>query len=265
MEIYLILLTAVLILGRWMPQSGPCRKWYILIMAVLHTALCGLRHPNLTGDLMKYHWDFLAAGQGDWLDLGKNPGLYLLMKGVYHTFGGNFQVFLFLTAAVSQIAFGWIVWKVSPAPWLSYLTLHCLGFYSFGFSAVKQALGMAFVMLAFLGIAEGRPKFFLAMVGIAGLVHLPMLAFMPAYLLTRFRVDRAVLLGYVLAGAALFLLREPAAKLAAGLYYGEAAFTWSGGPGWRMCIFSFLCCSSRRCSASPEPGRWPLTAAAGTS
>lgn len=241
MEVYLILPAAVLVLGRWMPQAGPGRKWYVLLMVLLHTALCGLRHPHLTGDLMKYHWEFLSVGPGNWRIFQQNAGFYLMMKGIYHLSGGNFQVFLFAAAAVSQLAVGWILWKYSPAPWLSYLTLHCLGFYIFGFSAVKQTLGMAFVLLAVQGIVENRPKFFLGMVLIAGTIHLPMLAFLSAYFLTRFRVDRAVLIAYVLGGILLFLLREPAADAMAGLYYGEnMGFSWSGGPGGRFFLLFLI-------------------------
>lgn len=240
MEVYLILLGAVLVLGRCLPQQGRSRKWYILLMVLLHTALCGLRHPHLTGDLMKYHWEFLQIGQGNWAIPARNPGFYLLMKGIYHLSGGNFQVFLFVTAAISQLAAGWIIWKYSPAPWLSYLTLHCLGFYIFGFSALKQALAMAFVLLAFQGIGENRPKFFLGMVGLAGLIHLPMLAFLPAYFLTRFRVDRAVLMAYVLGGISLFLFREPAAALAGEVYYGEAAFSRYTSLGGRFFLILLI-------------------------
>lgn len=237
----MILLGAVLVLGRWMPQQGPRRKWYIAAMVLLHTLLCGLRHPHLTGDLMKYHWEFLSQSRAGWAIPARNPGFSLAMQGIYRVFDGNFQIFLFVTAAVSQLAAGWVIWKDSPAPWLSYLTLHCLGFFVFGFSAVKQALGMAFVLLAFRGIAENRPKFFFAMVALAGAVHLPMLAFLPAYFLTRFRVDRAVLAAYVLAGVLLFCCREPAAEAARQLYYGESdPLVWSGGPGGRFFLMVLI-------------------------
>lgn len=163
-----------------------------------------------------------------------------MMKGIYHLSNGNFQVFLMVSAAISQLAAGWILWKFSPAPWLSYLTLHCLGFYIFGFSAVKQALGMAFVLLSFQGIAENRPKLFLGMVAVAGLIHRPMLAFLPAYALTRFRIDRAVLIGYVLLGVLLFLLREQAAALLGQAYYGETAFSRYSGLGGRFFLILLI-------------------------
>ena len=238
MEVYLILLGVVLVFGRWL--EGRSRGWYILLMVLLHTALCGLRHPHLTGDLMKYHWEFLQIGQGNWEIPERNPVFYLLMQGIYHLSGGNFQVFLFASAALSQMAAGWIIWKFSPAPWLSYLTLHCLGFYIFGFSALKQALGMAFVLLSFQGIAENRPRLFLGLVMIAGAIHLPMLVFLPAYALARFRIDRAVLIGYVLLGVLLFLLREQAAALLGQAYYGESAFSRYGGLGGRYFLILLI-------------------------
>lgn len=238
MAVYLIALGAVLVLGRWL--EGRSRGWYILLMVLLHTALCGLRHPHLTGDLMKYHWEFLSAGQQSWMAFSKNPGFYWIMKGIYHLSGGNFQVFLLVSAAISQMAAGWIIWKFSPAPWLSYLTLHCLGFYIFGFSAVKQALGMAFVLLSFQGIAENRPWLFLGMAAVAGWIHRPMLAILPAYALTRFRIDRQVLIGYVLLGVLLFLLREQAAALLGQAYYGERAFSRYSGLGGRFFLILLI-------------------------
>lgn len=241
MGIYLILLGAVVVLGRWMPQQGPNRKYYIVLMALLHTLVCGLRHPHLTGDLMKYHWQFNAAGAGTMLPEGKNLGFFLLMRTVCRLTDGDFQIFLFLIAAVSQMAAALVIWRCSPAPWLSYLTLQCFGFYLFGFSAIKQGLGMALILLAFLGIVQNRPRWFLLFTLLAGAVHLPMLAFLPAYLLTRFRINRAMLVAYALLAAVLYAFRQQVAEFAGGVYYGgETAFSWSRGLGGRFFLILLM-------------------------
>lgn len=235
MEIYLILLGLTVVLGRWMPQQGPERKYCIVLMALLNTLVCGLRHPDLTGDLMKYHWQFNAAGAGTMLPDGKNFGFFLLMRLVFYLTDGNFQIFLFLTAAAAQLAAALVVFRCSPAPWLSYLTLHCFGFYIFGFSAIKQALGMALILLAFLGIVQDRPGWFLVFTLLAGAVHLPMLCFLPAYLLTRFRMDRAMLAAYTLLAGVLYAFRQEVAALAGGMYYGaETDFSRWDGLGGRF-------------------------------
>lgn len=241
MEIYLILAAATLLLGRFMPQEGPERKRCIILMALLQGFVCGFRYQHLTGDLMKYHWEFNAAAEAGWLEGGRNPGFYWLLKAVCHLSGGNFQVLLILIAAVTQIAAAVLIYRYSPAPWLSWLVFNCMGFYISGFSAIKQALAMALVMLAFLGIAERKLRLYLAMMALAGLVHLPALIFLPAYWVVQFRMDRAVLGAYALAGALLWLFREPFAAFLTELYYGEAAALSNGGsPGGRFFLILLI-------------------------
>ena len=50
-EIYWFIAIAVIVLGLIMPQQGPKRKYYIIIMAAIHTFVCGFRYQYLTGDL----------------------------------------------------------------------------------------------------------------------------------------------------------------------------------------------------------------------
>ena len=55
-KIYYYMVAAVLVLGFLLPQRGRQRKWYILLMAAVHTFVCGWRYMYLTGDLRKYAW-----------------------------------------------------------------------------------------------------------------------------------------------------------------------------------------------------------------
>lgn len=241
MEIYLIILAAVLLLGRVLPQEGPKRKQYIVLMALLHAFVCGFRYQHLTGDLMKYHWEFNATAEAGWLPDGRNVGFYLLMRLVYHLTDGNFQIFLLLIAVVTQAAAACVIDRYSPAPWLSYLVLNCMGFYIFGFSAVRQALAMAFVMLSFIGIAERKPGWFLGMMTIAGLVHLPSLIFLPAYPLVHFRVSREMLAAYILGGILLHIFKEPIVDFMRGLYYDDGTeFAYSGSLGGRFFLILLI-------------------------
>lgn len=241
MEIYLILVAATLLLGRYMSQEGPGRKRYVILMALLHGVLCGFRYQHLTGDLMKYHWEFNAAAETGWLDGDRNVGFFWLLKAVYHLSGGDFQILLLLIAAITQIAAAVLICRYSPAPWLSWLVFDCMGFYVSGFSAIKQALAMALVMLAFIGIAERKPRLYLAMMALAGLVHLPSLIFLPAYWVVRFRMDRTVLGAYALAGVLLWLFREPFAAFITELYYGEGlALADAGSPGGRFFLILLI-------------------------
>ena len=55
MSMYWIVVIIVLAFGMVMPQEGPQRKYYIILMNILHTFVCAFRYQYLTGDLIKYH------------------------------------------------------------------------------------------------------------------------------------------------------------------------------------------------------------------
>ena len=55
MSIYWIIVALVIVLGMVMPQQGIKRKYYIIIMAIIHAFVCGFRYQYLTGDLQTYH------------------------------------------------------------------------------------------------------------------------------------------------------------------------------------------------------------------
>lgn len=210
---YLCLLGAVALLSRLLP-----RKSYIWAMAGLQGLLLALRHPHLTGDLMKYHWLFSSGNPlSDW----KNPGFSLLMFGFSKISGDDFQLFLVFLALMVSLAVGITLNRFCPRPWLGFWVWNCLGFYIGAFSAIKQGLAMAMILLAHGGLEEGKFRKFLVFVGLAGIIHLPALIFLPAFFLTRFRFDGKMAAAYLVMGAVLWLLRGPAAELLASWYPAE--------------------------------------------
>ena len=191
---YILLVVAVLFFGAIMPQKGPKRIRYIILMTVLHTCLSGFRYQLLTGDLHKYYWTYFNCGSYAWSSPelwaeGRNFGFYYFNKLIYSIFGEEQQALLFCIALIVHVALAVVVYRYSSRPWFSYLVWNCLAFYVFGFSAIKQSLAMAFVMLSFVGIAENRLGVYLSMMAIAGSIHMPALVFFPAYWLTRKRVS----------------------------------------------------------------------------
>lgn len=225
MAVYGILVAITLVLGGILPQRGKHRWVYVVLMALILTAVSALRDNHMAGDLKKYHWEFLNAADAPWLDPqiwqnGRNAGFYLLMKLVNHLSHGEFQWLLIFIAAVSQFALAGVIGRYSPKPWMSYLVYLCMGFFSGGLATIKQTLAMALVLLAFRGIAEEKPKRFAGMTLLAGLIHLPALVVLAIYPLTRLRLTGRVLLGYLCAGAALYVLKVPLVTLVGQLYYG---------------------------------------------
>lgn len=237
---YILMVAAVLVFGAIMPQKGPKRIRYIILMTVLHTCLCGFRWQFLTGDLHKYYWNYFNCGSYDWFSAelwaeGRNFGFFYFNKIIYTIFGDNQQALLFCIALIIHVALAVVVYKYSPAPWFSYLVWNCMSFYLFGFSAIKQALAMAFVMLSFVGIAEKRVGFYLLMMAIAGSVHMPALVFLPAYWLAGMKVKPKVILLYVLLGVALYVFRNQFVAFIRTFYYeDDEVLMHSGEIGSRM-------------------------------
>ena len=231
MIFYLTLLGLTLVLSRLLPRR-PC----IWAAAGLHGLLAALRHPHLTGDLMKYNW-FYSSGDplSDW----KNPGFSLLMFGISEFTGDNYQLFLALLAFFSAWAVGTTLDRYCRRPWLGFWVWSCLGFYIGAFSAIKQGLAMGLILLAYGGLEQGNFRRFLFFTLFAGFFHLPALAFLPAYFLTRFRFDGKLAAAYLVAGAALWCFRGDAAAVLSQWYPAEL----SGGEmasGGRFCLIFLI-------------------------
>ena len=164
-SIYYILIAASILLGLIFSQKKESRKTYVIITAILHALVSGLRYQFLTGDLIRYNTLFQDYRYFGWFSEevfqeGRNFGFQWMMKAVCHITDGNFLIFLFLIAVIIEIIVAIIIYRYSPLPWLSYAMWNCLGFYVFGFSAVKQSLAMAILMLSYMCIIEKKPKQF---------------------------------------------------------------------------------------------------------
>lgn len=239
-EIYLYIVAATLLLGYLMPQKGEKRKYYILVMTLIHIFISGFRYYHLTGDLLKYHHTFNIMGTSEWFSETikndwKNTGFMIFLKLMYMLSDGEFQSVIFMIAAVIQVVFAYMIYRYSPSPWMSFLVWNCMAFYVFGFNAIKQAFAMAFVMLSVIGILEKRPRFYLCMMAIAAFIHMPALVFLPAYWFCQRKVRPGTILLYFLLGFALFLFKDQFVNFIKTFYYeDDEVFIYSGELGSRF-------------------------------
>ena len=236
---YYLLLVAIMALGVLMPQGAKDRKPYIVIMAVLHSLLSGLRHPYLTGDMQSYCYKYSYVLENGWFSEavfqeGKNFGFNWLLKFFSTLSGGEFQVFLIVVAIFIEVVVAYLIYKYSPLPWLSFLVWNCMGFYSFGFSAIKQSIAMALIMLAFIGIMEEKPKQFAIFTMLAYFVHKPALIFIPAFFLSKRKFTLHTLLMYICGAVVVFLNKNQVVKLMLDFYYEDMLFNESTDLGGRF-------------------------------
>lgn len=223
---YYLLLVAIMALGVLMPQGAKDRKQYIVIMAVLHSLLSGLRHHYLTGDMQTYCYTYWRLAKQGWFSdevfqEGRNFGFNWLLKFFSMLSGEEFQVFLIVSAVFIEAVVAYLIYKYSPLPWLSFLVWNCIGFYIFGFSAIKQSIAMGLIMVAFVGIMEEKPKLFTVFTILAGLVHTPALIFLPAYFLSKQKFTLQTLLIYICGAIVVFINKNHIVKLMEEFYYEE--------------------------------------------
>ena len=245
-KIYWLIVAAVIIFGMILPQYGWKRKYYIIFMTGLHIFVCGFRYMYLTGDLRKYAWDYGDVVNYGWFTdnvfhEGRNAGFYWLMKFVSQLTNGDFQIFLILLAIIIEVIVAVLIFRYSPMSWLSYLVWNCMGFYVSGFSLIKQALAMAFIMCAMMCILEKNLKGFLIFTLIAGFIHMPALAFLPAYFIAQRRVNGRTILGYIIFSGIVFLFRSPIVNWISQFYYEEETFELATtGLGGRFAVIVLI-------------------------
>lgn len=244
-KMYYYVLAAVLGFGVLLPQHGRQKRYYIALMAALHTFVCGWRYMYLTGDLRKYAWGYYTITDSGWFSEdvfhdGRNFGFFWLQKLFSQWTDGDFQIFLIFFAIVIEVAVAVVIYRYSPAPWLSYLLWNCFGFYVFGFSAIKQALAMGLLMLAFVGIMEEKLGKFLLWTLLAGCIHVPALIFLPAYWIARARFDLRRLSLYVVGAAVIFAFREPIVLFVSQFYYDETDYMVNDRLGGRFMMMAAL-------------------------
>ncbi len=244
-RVYYYIVAAVLGFAVLLPQHGRQKKIYIALMAILHTFVCGWRYMYLTGDLRKYAWGYYTITESGWFSEevfqgGRNFGFFWLQKLFSSLTNGDFQIFLIFIAIVTEIAVAIIIYRYSPTPWLSYLLWNCFGFYVFGFSAIKQALAMALLMLAFTGIMEEKPKRFLLWTALAGCVHAPALIFLPAYWMAKSRLSIQKMIVYGVCAGFVFFFRNQIVVFVSDFYYNETDFMINEHVGGRFLMIAAL-------------------------
>ncbi len=228
-NIYWYIVAIVIVLGMILPQEGKDRKYYILLMTVVHTFVCGWRYMYLTGDLRKYayHYELYKSSSLGWFDEavfhgGRNAGFQWICKFFSVITDGDFHIFLIFLAIFTQVAVAILIYIYSPKPWFSYLIWNCMSFFLvYDFSTIKQGLAMAVLMYAMIAVFEKRRKSFIILVLLAGFIHAPALVFLPTYYIANKKITENTVIVYIIIMIAVFIFKQPIAEWGTDIYYEE--------------------------------------------
>lgn len=186
-SIYVIQIILILVFGYLFREDK--KKFLIAAFLVLFVVMA-FRNARMVGNdsATSYYLEFSNIQNA--VLLWPNPGLPFVMKIIRH-FTVNYQWIIIITALWVCFAYYKLLVKYSENGFISVLWFMGMLFYTFLFSALKQAWAMAFLCFALDAIFRKKPIRFLLLVGFAALFHFPALIFLPAYWIAKLKINRA--------------------------------------------------------------------------
>ena len=228
MNAYVLLVALVLIAALIMHGTQEGNKKYVIFACILLFVIYGLRDTFVIGNdsstsylvsfrrMRNYSFSEVLL-RGDTF----NQGYWVLNKIFYDVTGGDYQFFITSVSIFVTICFGRMIYQYSPNPLASILLHFGLLFFTFHFSALKQSIAMAFLMLAFEYIVKGKPVRFVVTALVASWFHFPSIVFLPAYWIAKLKIGRSYLL--FLAGllSIVYIFRNDIINFMFDMYRGE--------------------------------------------
>lgn len=228
MNAYTWMVAIVVGLSLIMKGNKKGSKAFIFFAVIAMFCIMGLREATLIGgdSASSYLHGYQKITAMDWETFreeynGFNVGFFYLMKIVSDLSNGNYQTFIIVISAFIMLCFGHFIKRYSTSPIQSICYYWGLLLYIFMFSAEKQAIAMAILLLAFDAIIDKKPIKFIILVLIASQFHFPALVFLPAYWISRMKVNNGylILLAIVLATTCVF--RDAILKFMLDAYGGD--------------------------------------------
>lgn len=217
-------------------------------VTVILTCFSGFRSWRY-GDLWHYCYVFWETNLPEWhLNTENNVdtiGLQLLYRA-FGQMGFGFEALLFFVAAFCAITLGIIVYRYSSSPFFSYLMYIALGNYLFTFSALKQSIASAFIMLAFVEIIEKKPVRFVVLVLLAFLFHKPAILFLAAYFIANKKIDKLYFAAIAAAAVGVIFFIDEIVTWLSELYYDTMEFEVNEDVGFKqvmmvaIIVFAFI-------------------------
>ena len=228
MNVYYALVALILLFALLLHGERRGNTKFILLAVTLMFCVYGLRDAYTVGnDVNSYRFNYERLGDTDWSELPtlndwlhsadededkvgheRNIANSWLMKVVHEVTDGDYQVYVTLVSAFIMLVFLHYIRRYSPSPVQSVLYFFGLLYFTFNFSALKQSVAMAIVLLSFDAIADRKLLRFLLLTAVASMFHFPALVFLPAYWVADMRLGRTYLLFLALLFVATYFLRD---------------------------------------------------------
>lgn len=172
------------------------QKPYVLFAGYLLFLISALRSiqfgPDVIGYVNKYEELSNANLKDLFMDVvnneGKDPLFYFISK-LINMLGASPQIWLAIIAFIFCSAIVLLIYKYSDEPYMSIVMIISLGYLSFSFTGLRQAVAMAIILLSYKFLVERRIVYFTLFVFVASLFHLSAIFFLLAYLVKGFKTS----------------------------------------------------------------------------
>ena len=219
------------------------RKAYCIFVTVLLVLFTGLR-SNITGqDTPQYHYIFNSLIEYNWdycwshrLFIEDNSEIGYFVLNFFFSRFIDFNIFKFICSALTLTPAGFIIYKYSKYPVLSFMIFFMLPIFSLlSMTAFRQGLAFGFCMYAYHFSIQKKIYPFLLCCFFAFLFHRTSIVFLPIYLInyTHYRRSRDWMIYTILGGIAYashwifsFILQ-----------FSRIAYDFGDAGGERMLIF----------------------------
>lgn len=185
------------------------KKIFVILFTIQLFLFLSLRDTSVGIDVNRYveHFHYISRSSLPEFLLHRHEIGYKTLTKLITFFTENQQVFLTIIASISVFPVGKFIYKYSNMPFLSFALYISFNFYAFTFSGLRQAIAFSIILISFDYLISRKPfRFFLTVI-VATLFHKSAIFFLPAYVLTKIKLNKKNLLLILTSFIIVFIFR----------------------------------------------------------
>lgn len=180
-----------------------------ILVTILLVVVGSIRALDVGNDVIPYQGYFNNGYSNGKIE----PG-YILLSNVIKFTSNNYRVLLFFLQILSVTPVMYVIYKRSPIQWLSVFMYHSMYLYVNSFNILRQAVAMAFILLAYYFLTKDesttlKDKFLYAMcIMIAASFHIISMAFILLPIIKYIKIELKHLIILIALSIIIFVLKD---------------------------------------------------------
>lgn len=118
-----------------------------------------------------YNANMVFFDADNWFSLQQQEPLMYIMQNIIRLFTGNYHIYFFIIYGFMVFCYLYFIAKLKDANINSAPYMLLIIYYLHTFNTIRSSLAVAFVILAFIRLSQGKKKGYIALVIIASLIH----------------------------------------------------------------------------------------------